>query len=151
ERDTSNGSRHIAYSFTPDGRSVVSAGSFGVITAYDLRGNSSGEYVGHEGDVWAVSPSPDGRLLVSGSADQTLRLWNASTRELVATLFYGSDGEWVIWTPQGYYAASPNGDKIVGWQINRGVDRDADYVTAHQLRDHFYRPDIVERAIVLAS
>ena len=39
--------------------------------------------------------------------DQTLRLWNLKTRELLVTLFRGADGEWVMWTPQGYYAASP--------------------------------------------
>jgi hypothetical protein len=39
----------------------------------------------------------------------------------------------------------------VGWQINNGPDQAAEYVSANQLRDHFYRPDIVERAIILAS
>jgi hypothetical protein len=66
-------------------------------------------------------------------------------------LFNCTDGEWVMWTPQGYYASSPNGDKIVGWQINKGPDQAAEYVTASQLRNQFYRPDIVERAIVLGS
>jgi hypothetical protein len=66
-------------------------------------------------------------------------------------LFNGTDGEWVMWTPQGYYTGSPNGEKIVGWQINKGADQAAEYVAANQLRDHFYRPDIVERAIISAS
>ena len=41
--------------------------------------------------------------------------------------------------------------KLVGWQINRGPENAADYVSAAQLRDKFFRPDIVDRAIVLAS
>ena len=119
--------------------------------AYDLKGQRIGDFVGHESDIWAVTPSPDGRMLVSGSADQTVRLWNIATRELIATLFHGTDGEWVMWTPQGYYTSSPNGDRIVGWQINKEPDQAAEYVTASQLRNQFYRPDIVERAIVLGS
>jgi hypothetical protein len=56
-----------------------------------------------------------------------------------------------MWTPQGYYMGSPGADKIVGWQINKGVDQVPDYVGADQLRDHLNRPDIVEKAIILAS
>jgi uncharacterized caspase-like protein len=55
------------------------------------------------------------------------------------------------WTPQGYYTASPGADKIVGWQINKGADQVPDYVGADQLRQHLNRPDIVEKAIILAS
>ncbi len=94
---------------------------------------------------------PDGRFLVSGGLDQTVRLWNLKTRELIVTLFHGTDGEWVMWTPQGYYTGSPGADKIVGWQINKGPEQAADYVGAEQLRQHLHRPDIVERAIILAS
>ena len=52
------------------------------------------------------TPSPDGRYLVSGSVDQTMRLWNLATRQLIVSLFHGNDGEWVMWTPQGYYTGS---------------------------------------------
>jgi len=66
-------------------------------------------------------------------------------------LFNGTDGEWVLWTPQGYYTGSPGADKIVGWQSNKGYDQIPDYVGADQLRRHLNRPDIVEKAIILAS
>jgi WD40 repeat protein len=151
ERDSTDGYDHRAYTFTPDGQSIISGGEVGVLTAYDLKGHRLGDFVGHEGVIWALTPSPDGRLLVSGSHDQTVRLWNLKTRELIVTLFNGADGEWVMWTPQGYYTGSPGADKIVGWQINKGQDQVPDYVGADQLRDHLNRPDIVERAIILAS
>jgi WD40 repeat protein/esterase/lipase superfamily enzyme len=151
ERNSGSGFEHRAYFFTPDGSTIISAGNNGMLSAYDLTGKRLGNFVGHEGDVWAIASSPDGRLLVSGSGDQTVRLWNQKTRELIVTLFRDSDGEWVMWSPQGYYTSSPNGDRIVGWQINKGTDQAAEYVTASQLRGHFYRPDIVERAIILAS
>jgi WD40 repeat protein len=122
-----------------------------VLISYDLQGEVLGRFIGHESDVWAVTPSADGRLMVSGSADQTIRLWNFKTRELIVTLFHGSDGEWVMWTPQGYYTGSPGADKMVGWQINKGPENAADYVGADQLRDHLNRPDIIDKAIILAS
>jgi WD40 repeat protein len=151
ERGSSDGYQHRAYAFSPDGQMFVSGGANGILTAYDSSGKQLGFYVGHEGDIWAVTPSPDGRLLISGSGDQTVRLWNLKSRELLATLFRGRDEEWVMWTPQGYYTGSPGADKLVGWQINKGVDRSADHVGAEQLRHHLNRPDIVEKAIILAS
>ncbi len=150
-RYSTNGYEHRSYSFTPDGKTVVSGGMNGNLTAYDRAGNSLGDFVGHEGDVWAVAPSPDGRFLVSGAADQTVRLWNLKTRELLVTLFRGADGEWVMFTPQGFYTSSPAGARLIGWQINHGPEHEAEYVAAAQLREHLNRPDIVARAIQLAS
>ena len=137
-------------SFTPDGQSIL-IGLAPSIDAYDVNGRLHGAFIGHNSAVRDLVASPDGRFLVSGGHDQTVRLWNLKTRELIFTLFHGTDGEWVSWTPQGYYTGSPGADKIVGWQINKGPEQAADYVGAEQLRQHLHRPDIVERAIMRAS
>jgi WD40 repeat protein len=151
ERGAGDGYDHRSYTFAPDGKSIISGGSNGFFHAFDLQGKKIGDFIGHEGVVWAVATSPDGRYLVSGGGDQTIRLWNLQTRELIVNLYTGIDGEWVMWTPQGYYMGSPGSDKIVGWQINKGAENAADYVGADQLRTHLNRPDIVEKAIILAS
>src|SRR5262245_7687820 len=151
ERNAASGSGHLACGITPDGKTVISGGKDGVLAAYDLRGRKLGAFAGHTGDVLALAPSPDRRYLVSGARDQTVRLWNLRTYELLVTLFYAPDGEWAIWTPQGYYAASPDGGKLFGWQINRGPERNADYVAAERLRTRLHRPDIVARAIMVGS
>jgi WD40 repeat protein len=147
----SDGYSHFAYSFTADGKAVISGGKNGLLLSYDLQGKQLKAFLGHEADITAVAVSNDGRFLLSGSRDQTVRLWNLKTGELLVTLFNGSDGEWVLWTPQGYYTGSPGADRMIGWQINKGADKLPDYVGAEQVRQHLYRPDIVERAIVLAS
>jgi WD40 repeat protein len=151
-RDENSGFLHNSFTFGAGGKTVISGGGNGSLTEYDLRGKlRAPEFKGHFGDVWAVAVSPDGKLLASGGDDQTLRIWNIATRELVLSVFYGTDREWVMWTPQGYYVSSPGGDALVGWHINRGPDKAADFVTARQLRWHFYRPDIVDEAIRRAS
>jgi WD40 repeat protein len=150
-RDQTDGYGHVAYTFTPDAQRVVSGGANGHLLAYDLAGKLVGRFVGHEGVIWAVACSKDGRYLISGGGDQTIRIWNLASYELIATLLQGRDEEWVMWTPQGYYTGSPGADKIVGWQINHGFDHAADFVGAEQLRQHLHRPDIVERALILGS
>lgn len=139
------------YGFAPSGEVLLGGGDKGLLEAYDLEGGRLAAYVGHAGTVWTQTPSPDGRLLISGGSDQTVKLWNLATGELVVTLFHGTDGEWVMWTPQGYYTGSQSGGELVGWHINRGPDKAADYVRSQQLREHLRRPDIVERAILSVS
>jgi WD40 repeat protein len=67
--------------------------------------------------------------------------------EPLLSLFATSDGEWVIWTPQGYYDASPGGDRLLGWHVNQGPARAARFYLAHQFRKRFYRPDIIDRVL----
>jgi uncharacterized caspase-like protein/WD40 repeat protein len=62
------------------------------------------------------------------------------------TLFVGSDDEWVIWTRSGYYDASPLGARRMGYQVNRGVRQEAQFLPSDRFKD-FHRPDIV-RAVV---
>jgi WD40 repeat protein len=151
QRRNDDGFTHRSYSFTPDGGTIISGGGSGKLIAYSTDGKKIGEFAGHESDVWAVAPSRDGRFLVSGSADETVKLWNLKTRELIVTIFQGADGEWAIWTPQGYYAASPAASELLGWQINRGTDKTADFITAGQLRQRLNRPSVVAKAIELGS
>lgn len=173
ERGQSDGEAHRAYSFTPDGRSFVSAGSWGFMQAFevapvlaaaktenagvgkvlgtDITKKLARQFLGHEGDVWAVTPSPDGRLLVTGASDQTVRLWNLGTGELIVSMLHGRDGEWVMWTPQGFYTGSAKGGAMIGWHINHGVDKAAEYVTAKQVGGKLDRRDIIERSITMLS
>ncbi len=156
KRTSTSGYQHRAMSVAPDGKQFISGGGNGELVAYTKDGKSLGNFVGHESDVWTVTPSPDGRFLISGAHDQTVRIWNIKTRELIATLFHapaadGTVGDWVIWTPQGFYTGSPNAGRLVGWQLNNGADKTADYVIGGQFRVLLNRRDIIEESLRLAS
>lgn len=145
------GTAHRTYGFVGAGEEVIAGGDNGRLAAHRLDGSQTRAYVGHTGTVWTATPSPDMRLLVSGGADQTVKLWNRETGELVVSIFRGTNGEWVAWTPQGYYAGSAGAGEIVGWQVDHGAARASDYVRGQQLRRQLNRPDIVVRAIAIAS
>lgn len=62
------------------------------------------------------------------------------------SLFVARNDEWVIWTRSGFYAASPGGERLMGYHLNRGPKQEALFLPADRFKD-FYRPDLV-RAVV---
>lgn len=143
-RGVIGGFDHRSLTLTPNGRKVISGGGNGDLTSYNPQtGKKINKFIGHTGDVWGVATSPDSRFLVSGSGDQTVKLWEIDSGKLLLTIFQGTDNEWVAWTPEGYYTASLNGDKYVGWHINRGENRSALYYPASRFSKQFYSPKIV--------
>lgn len=159
-RPESRGWDNLSYSFDPSGDWVISGGRNGILEKL-TEGEAPVPFVGHLGDVESVAVSNDGRFVVTASNDITVRLWNANTGKLVVSLVHVTPGptnggpipqsEWVMWTPQGYFAASPGGEGLIGWRINRGPDQPAEFVTGAQLRAKYLRRDVVACAILLAS
>jgi len=145
-RGSTDGNHHRSLTLTPDGQKIISGGGNGVLTSYNPQtGKKINSFIGHTYDVLGVAASPDSRFLVSGSADQTVKLWEIDSGRLLLTIFQGTDNEWVAWTPEGYYTASLNGDKYVGWHINRGDNRSALYYPASRFAKQFYSPKIVAK------
>ncbi|MBO6717988.1 MAG: caspase family protein [Rhizobiaceae bacterium] len=152
ENDETNGYNHTAFTLLASAEEFVTGGSDGTMIAYSTdSGAFAGEFLGgHSGHVLAVAEAPAAQRLLTGSSDQTMRLWNLDSRELIVSMFFaGSD--WIVWTPQGYFNSSPNGDRLVGWHVNQGQDSEARFVRARQLRQHLHSPEIVRRAIILGD
>jgi hypothetical protein len=61
----------------------------------------------------------------------------------VVSLFI-AEREWIAWAPEGYYAASPGGERLMGWQVNKGPDQSAIYHPAIQFRPSLYQPDVIK-------
>jgi WD40 repeat protein len=145
-RGSADGYDHRSLTITPNGQTLISGGSNGVLVSYNPKaGKKIHDFVGHTADVWGIAASPDSRFLVSGSSDQTVKLWEIDSGKLLLTIFQGTDEEWVAWTPEGYYTSSLNGDKYVGWHINKGKNRSALYYPASRFSKQFYSPKIVAK------
>ena len=78
---------------------------------------------GHNDDVTSVSISPDGKTLASGSADNTIKLWNLETGEEIRTLKY-NEGVWeVSISPDGKTLAFIIGDNTIKlWNLETGEE-----------------------------
>jgi WD40 repeat protein len=87
------GNRADAVCWRPDGRQVALGCPNGRVllrNAPDEDGLRELNLEGHEGAVTAVTYSPDGKTLLSASADRTARLWDAATGKPLRT-FAGHD------------------------------------------------------------
>jgi WD40 repeat protein len=104
------------------------------------------------GVAWGMNISGDGRFAVAAYGDGTFRWYRLDNGQEVLSLFVQAQNrEWVMWTPEGYYNSSPNGDRYVGWHLNKGWSQEAEFVSAAQLKDHYFRPDVVKRVVALAD
>ncbi len=100
-------------------------------------------------DAWAVNISADGRLAVAAFGDGTIRWYRYSDGKLLLSFFPHKDKKrWVAWTPSGYYAASAGGNELIGWHLNNGRDKAADFFPASRFKEQFYRPDVVKKILV---
>jgi WD40 repeat protein len=101
------------------------------------------------GTAYGLNIPRDGKLVVAAYGDGTVR-WHRLTdgQELLALFVHAEDRRWIAWTPMGYYTASPGGESLIGWHINRGWNETADFFAAHRFRNRFYRPDIVQRVLL---
>jgi WD40 repeat protein len=100
--------------------------------------------------TWGVNVTRDGGLVVAAYADGTIRWYRASDGHELLAFFVErpvdgrASARWVAWTPSGYYMASPGGEDLIGWHINRGWQQPADFFPASRFRERFNRPDIVQ-------
>jgi hypothetical protein len=141
---------------------AANGGGFVLGTAWWLRSfDASGQQRWRHSvpDVaWRVNQSDDGRFVVAAIADGTIRWYDAATgRERLALFVHARDHRWVLFTPEGFYQASPGGDALIGYHLNQGPVHEGQFVDSTQLSSVFFRPDLItarlagdEAAITLA-
>ena len=135
-----------AVAITPDGRQVVSGSLDGMLLVWQLAAIDQKTVEGavsrprgeqdvqaatlivqrilgeHEGSVYVVAITPDGRQVVSGGRDHTLRVWDLASGECLRTL-EGHKGsvQAVAISPDGRYVVSGSWDKTLRvWDLASG-------------------------------
>ncbi|NJL22304.1 MAG: protein kinase [Leptolyngbyaceae cyanobacterium SM1_3_5] len=121
---------------TPDGQTLVSAGEDRVESRYpikiwDVKAQQVRQTLaGHGEAVRSLSLSADGKILASGSADNTIRLWNLQTGELIRTLEgHSAPVASIALNADGRTLVSGSEDRTVKiWDVQTGARRT---LTAH--------------------
>ena len=98
--------------------------------------------------AYAVNIAPNGKVCAAAFGDGTIRWYRvADGQELLALFPHKDKKRWVVWTPRGYYDCSPGAEELIGWHLNRGPDKEADFFPASRLREVSYRPDVVAKVL----
>lgn len=133
----------MSFGIAPDGESFF-IGAYNTIRRYDRFGRLLWRALIHA-PALSMAVSKDGRFLIVALADGTIRWFSQHEgREQMAFFPHPDKKRWVLWTPEGYFDASPGGSELVGYHINQGKDREARFISMSYLYDVFYRPDIIQ-------
>jgi WD40 repeat protein len=98
------------------------------------------------GVVWGVNTN--GRIALAALGDGTIRWYRLSDGEEILALFPHPDRKrWILWTPSGYYDASPGGEEFIGWHVNNGREKAADFFPTSRFRSTYFRPDVIDRVL----
>lgn len=139
--------------FSPDGKYLASgAGALSSVFSSAMLGQDNTISVwfvagaaktrvlkGHEAGLRSLEYTPDGKFLLSGSADGTVKIWNAESGKLLASLIAIDKNDWAVITPEGLFDASEGAQQLMYWRVGREI------VALDQLKNRYYAPGLLAK------
>jgi len=108
------------------------------------KGSTRLDELSHEGiAAYAVAVSADGQTMYAGLVDGRVQIFDTASGKPIGTLYVAPDEEWILWTPEGWYAASRNGARSVGWQVGASPLETPRFYPFEQFDLRLNRPDHV--------
>ena len=129
-----------ALAISSDGAWLAAAGDDLQINLYSMANTVRPDFLGrgpnHFEAINALAFWPQGKMLVSASEDTTVRIWRIADRSLIGTFSGSHEGsDWVFFTPDGRFDATPEGERRVTWRLDQDRAGEGVVVRLEQLHD----------------
>lgn len=95
----------------------------------------------HTDLVWSASFSPDGKFIITSSRDNTVKIWDAVTYELLFTFFVINDHDFLVIDKDNHYDGTEAARKLLYFTCADEV------ITLDQLKDQLWVPNLAWRII----
>ena len=125
---------------------VLFLGSSWALASFDDQERRNGGGRSRNGNLGGQRHK-DGRIIVTAEGDGTIRWHRADDgRELLALQVLAeqrsdpANRSSVLWTPEGFYEATPGAQDVLKWVVNHGLDRAATTLPASAIAK-LHRPD----------
>jgi len=108
--------------FSPDYRTVITAGEDGSIKFWDIYSNIQMTYAGHDSYINSVTFSPDGSTLATASADLTAKVWTINGQELQTLAPHSGAINDIAFSPDGNQLLTGSDDSTaILWNLDGNV------------------------------
>ncbi|MDQ5843837.1 MAG: caspase family protein, partial [Acidobacteriota bacterium] len=140
-----------ALAFSPDGKKLASGSGDGEIRIWEVaaRGPDGMPQViqrplqtlsGHRGGINSLTFNSDGKLLVSGSSDASMKVWDMMAGRELASLFSLGQQDWLVVTPDGLFDGSPSSWNQILWRFSANL---FDVAPVEIFFNEFYHPGLL--------
>jgi WD40 repeat protein len=139
-------SRSLA--IAPDGQQFL-LGTEWRLRLFDKQGQQQWA-VPVPGVACGVNIAGNGKVAVAALGDGTIRWYRLRDGKELVALFphnHKDRKRWILWTPEGYYDASPGAEELIGWHINQGPDKEAKFVPLGEQQKEYHRPDLIMKVL----
>ena len=101
------------------------------------------ELTGQIGRVSVNVQRDDKRKLFLTNTGISVALWDSDTTGDPLVNYIFAENDYVAWTPDGYYACSAGGERLVGWHVNNGEDEFASFFPLEKFSDKYFNEELI--------
>ncbi len=99
----------------------------------------------------ALAASPDGKHLLLARHDQVMTIYKLDDPIRVQLRILVAGRDWVVWTPRGYYAATFDGERMMGFTSKTDAKSPLTFYPADRFRKHLHRPELIKLVLEKGS